>query len=145
MKKYVALAIVGLLFTMPLFAEPAKPESIRLMMKKTGAVNIGEEMMKHMLPSLKQLSPNAPESFWKEIMTEMDMSDAIELLVPIYQKHLTEQDVQAINRFYDTDAGKRLIKANPKIMEESMAVGQKWGREVAEKVIKKLKEKNLLN
>ena len=59
------------------------------------------------------------------------------LTIPIYQKHLTQEDIAALNKFYDSPAGKKMIKVQPLIMQESMAVGQAWGQKIAQEVINK--------
>ena len=142
MNKYISFIIVTILFTMPLFAKPAKPESIKYMMEKTGAKKMGLLMMNQMLPNLKKLAPNAPESFWKDIKSEINMDELVDLIIPIYQKYLNQEDIEAINKFYDTKAGQKLIKVNPKIMQESMIAGREWGSKIAQNVISKIKEKN---
>jgi len=62
------------------------------------------------------------------------------LMIPIYQKHFTEAEIQAINDFYQTPAGKKLIKEMPDIMQESFVIGQQWGQDIAQKMVTKYKE-----
>jgi hypothetical protein len=139
MKKYLYGLFISLLLTVPSFAETAKPDSIRLLMEKSGSKDLGLQVMKQLIPMLKQLAPDAPDSFWREVMQEIDMDEMVNLLIPIYQKHLNEQDIQDIINFYDTQAGKKLIRSTPYITQESMLVGQKWGESIAQRVINKLK------
>jgi len=140
--KYKILFILLLtlsFFTSHASAEPAKKESIKLLMEKTGAGDIGKQMLNQMIPALKSMIPNAPENFWKDMMQEINSEQMIDLIIPVYQKHLSEKDVRAINAFYDTNAGKKLISAQPLIMQESMILGQQWGREIAGNIIEKYK------
>jgi hypothetical protein len=69
------------------------------------------------------------------------MDDLVTLLAPVYEKHLTEADLNEVIKFYNTPAGKKLAQKNPAIMQDSMVAGQTWGMKVAEKVQAKLKEK----
>ncbi len=144
MKKIIGIIVVMLLCGTTLFASPAKEDSIRKLIELSGSKNIGQQFMNQLLPNLKRLAPDVPEEFWDEMEKEIDMDKVAELIIPIYQKHLTEEDIQAINKFYKTDAGKKLIKASPAIMQESMAVGQQWGRQVAQRILDKLKMKNYI-
>ena len=41
-------------------------------------------------------------------------------MVPVYQKHLTKGDVEALVAFYSTPTGQKLIKEMPQILAESM-------------------------
>jgi hypothetical protein len=54
--------------------------------------------------------------------------EMIDAIVPIYQKHLTKSDIDAILAFYATPAGQRLLKETPAILAESMEVGGEMGR-----------------
>ncbi|VAW73483.1 FIG01059457: hypothetical protein [hydrothermal vent metagenome] len=123
-------------------AEPASKESIKKMMVKTGAGKMGVQVMGQMIPALKQMIPDAPEEFWQGIMAEVNADKLIELVIPVYQKHLTEEDIKGINAFYDSPAGKKLIKVQPEIVQESMLIGQKWGEQIAQDVLLKYKEQN---
>lgn len=141
MKKYWFICLLSsvLFFSLPAFSKPASQENIRKLMEITGAGEMGIQMMNQMLPALKQMIPDAPEEFWTDVMAEVDGNQIIELVIPVYQKYLSEEDVTAINAFYNTPAGKNLIQVQPAILQESMMLGQEWGQGIAEKVIIKYK------
>ncbi|GIU24675.1 DUF2059 domain-containing protein [Shewanella schlegeliana] len=133
----LALITFSTSFSATTFAEPASAESVKQLMHKTGAGELGIQAMNQMLPALKNLIPDAPETFWSDYMAAFNPDDLVEMTVPIYQKYLSEEEVQALNSFYDTPAGKKLIKVQPLIMQESMMAGQQWGQAVAQDVISK--------
>lgn len=93
------------------------------------------QMMGQMVPALKQMVPNAPDAFWNKIVSEVDSNEVIDMTVPIYQKYLTQDDIDALNAFYNSPAGQKMIQVQPKIMRESITVGQQWGQQVAKKVM----------
>ncbi|MCP4274395.1 MAG: DUF2059 domain-containing protein [Gammaproteobacteria bacterium] len=126
-------------------AETASKKSVKMLMERTGAGNMGVQMMNQMLPALKKMVPDAPEKFWTDVMAEMNANQIIELVIPVYQKHLTEQDIKEIIAFYNSAAGKKLIRVQPAIMQESMALGQQWGQETARNVINKYKAQSEKN
>ena len=144
MKKILGAVVVAALCVSSVSAEVAKKESILKLMEKTGAKNMGKQMMARMMPSMKVYAPKAPDSFWDDMVKEIDMDKLVELIVPIYQKHFTEEDIQDINNFYDTPVGQKMIEHMPQIMQESMNAGQEWGKEIGEMILKKLKEKKYL-
>lgn len=135
MKKLLSLCLATLLFSSPALAEQASPESIKALMIKTGAGNMATQMMGQMVPALKQMAPNAPDAFWDKIMAEVDSNEVIDMTVPIYQKYLSQEDINALNEFYNSPAGQKMIQVQPKIMRESITVGQQWGQQVAKKVM----------
>lgn len=135
-----ALLLTLSLTSMSALAEPATKESIKALMNKTGAGEMGMLMMNQLLPTLKQMIPEAPEKFWADVMTEMKVDEINELVIPVYQKYLNAKDIKELNAFYDTPAGKKLIRVQPKIMQESMVIGQAWGQQTAINVINKYKQ-----
>jgi hypothetical protein len=120
--------------------EPAKPESIKQLMRLTGSGELGIQVMNQMLPALKNMVPEAPESFWTDIMDEVNVDEIEAMVIPIYQKYLSEEDIAAINVFYATPAGKKIISVQPSIMQESMMVGQQWGQDLAQRVLQKYQQ-----
>ncbi len=144
--KVPTLAAVALFASLALSVradDQASEKSVKELMALTGAGNLGLQMMQNMLPSLKQLVPQAPTSFWTEFMQEVHPTDLEELVVPIYQKNFTEQEIRETIEFYRSPTGQKVIRQLPNVMQESMAVGQTWGRQLAQKVIEKAKAENL--
>ena len=137
----LVLATACLLSQTAVTAEPASAQSIKHMMQMTGAGDIGMQMINQMLPALKNMAPDAPDSFWVDVMAEIDTNEIEDLVIPVYQKYLTEADIQAINNFYQTPSGKKLIKVQPSMIQESFVIGQQWGQGVAKKILMKYKNK----
>jgi hypothetical protein len=136
MKKIASIFIL-LGLSLPILAEPAKPESVQKLMDISGAGELGKMMMSQMMPALKQSIPEASDEFWLDVATEMNFEQLITSIIPVYQQHLSEADVQAILKFYTTPAGKKLISSQPIIMQQSMQIGQQWGQSVFMKVMEK--------
>jgi uncharacterized protein len=137
MIKRLSLALSILIISTSALGEVASTESVRKLMLKTGAGDMSKQMMNQMLPALKQMIPDAPEQFWQDIMADVNADEIINMTVPIYQKHLSQADINAINDFYDSPAGKRLIQVQPVIMQESIVMGQAWGQKLAQDVMQK--------
>ena len=76
-------------------------------------------------------SPDIPAKFWTEFSAGVNTKEILSLMIPIYDKYLSHNDIKAMIHFYQSPAGKRLITAQPKIAQESMMVGQQWGERIA--------------
>jgi hypothetical protein len=145
MKKTIAL-VLSLTYTSFSFAdtnveasrvEGASVASVKELMDKTGTGEIAIQAMNQMLPVIKKMVPEASEEFWAEFMKEVKPDELVTMIIPIYQKHFSQQDIDAVNAFYDTKAGKNFIQSQPLIMQESMVVGQAWSQSIVQKVISK--------
>ena len=82
--------------------------------------------------------PQVPEKFWSDFMKEVHTDELIDLIVLVYDRNLTEGDVKELIRFYETPTGKKFVSVLPEITQESMSVGEKWGRDLAMRVMTKL-------
>lgn len=91
-------------------SETADIESIEELLVLTGAANMGEQMVEQMLPAIKRAMPRAPEAFWAEFKAEADVNELMDLIIPIYQKYLTKEDVVSLNEFYKSEIGLKMIK-----------------------------------
>jgi uncharacterized protein len=74
---------------------------------------------------------------WKELATPEDMLEAI---VPVYEKHFDESDLDALIAFYETPVGRKLAEKNAAIFKDTSAAGQKWVQDVNARVVKALKD-----
>ncbi len=122
-------------------AESAKIKDIRKLMALTGAADLGMQVMDQMMVAFERNMPKVPKAFWAEFRKEIDVQVLVDLVVPVYDKHLNHEDIKALLVFYESSAGKKLIRVLPQITKESMASGEAWGRQIAERALKKLKAK----
>ena len=59
----------------------------------------------------------------------------------VYATHFTLEDLQALNKFYQSDVGKRLIAEAPAIAKENIPIGMAWGRDAAQRAMAKAVDK----
>jgi uncharacterized protein len=116
-----------------------KSAKARQFLELSGAGTLGVQMMGQMLPALKQMAPDAPESFWQEFMSEVRPESLIDLIVPIYAKHFEEAELDELIAFYASPIGRKTVERLPAITAESMSVGQAWGEAIAKRAIERLK------
>lgn len=118
--------------------ESQKQKDIRKLLQITGSGELGTQVMNQMIGSMKKAMPNVPDKFWNDFMKEVHTSELVDLIVPIYDRNLTHDDVKQLIKFYESPTGRKFVGVLPKITQESMAVGEKWGRDLAQRVIQKL-------
>jgi|SRR5688572_17999836 len=116
-----------------------KADDIRKLLVMTGSAQLGAQVMAQLMQSMKKAMPNVPERFWADFQKEVRTDELIDLIVPVYDRHLSHDDVKALIKFYETPSGKKFVSVLPQITQESMAAGENWGRGLAERVISRLK------
>ncbi len=141
---------------------PAKKADIKRLMEITGSVNIGKQfaaatseqmfrMMKSEHPEISDrafaVMNNELVAFFSEKMSAP--GGIMDQLIPVYAKYFTHREIRELLAFYDTPTGRKLILSMPKVVNESMQLGQKWGEslgpELEQRVMAALDKEGLLN
>jgi hypothetical protein len=87
---------------------------------RTGA----EAAFKQDIPDASAEQLKKVDGLTDAIFGDMPINEIIAAMVPIYQKHITKSDLQAIIAFYSSPVGQRLLKEQPAMMAEGMQAGQ---------------------
>ena len=122
--------------------DPAKEKSIRKLLEVTGSAKLGLQVMQQMLASLRQSQPSVPEEFWTGVSKKIRAEGLVDLIIPIYAKYYTQEDIDGLLAFYQTPLGQKVIATLPQISQESLQAGQQWGRSIAEQVIQELQKRD---
>jgi hypothetical protein len=121
-----------------------KTENIRKLLELTGSGKIGVQVAQNMIVSFKKVYPSVPDEFWEGFKKELNSEVLVEMVIPIYDKYYTETEIKELTDFYATPIGRKVITVTPLISQESMQAGQKWGKELGEKLYKDLNDKGLI-
>lgn len=148
MKKLLLLAFITIFsWTSIAHAEISKEKrkEVEKMLRLTGMEKLMDQMKTQMISALKAQMKEVPEEFWKKFQEKMDTRELLEKLIPLYDKYYTIEDLKAVNAFYESSAGQKVLSSLPQIMQESMKVGQEWGakigKQAAEEAEQELKKK----
>lgn len=146
MKKIIFLTASLFVATLTLSAQSSDySKKLNEMFVVSGSEESYKAAITQMLTIFKQQSPETGEDTWKELEVEFmksSISDLTEMLVPVYQKYLTLEDLEGMIAFYKTPVGQKYARTTPLIMQESMQIGAEWGQKIGENLQKKLEEKS---
>lgn len=132
-------------------AEPAAEEvvngadtevqrDIRRLLEASGAAAAGKQVMDQMMDMFSQSNPAVPPEFWTGLQEEIDMDEFVNMLIPVYEKHLSHEDIKGLIAFYESPLGRKMVATQPALMEDSMVLGQQWGADLARRVMEKMGE-----
>ena len=129
--------------------DPAKEEDIRALLEITGSAKLGEEMQKAFL---EQVRANFVESLPQNERSKRFVDDYIDrfqkkfnpqaltdLTIPIYDKHISSDDLKGLLAFYGSPLGERTLKALPLVLKESRERGAALEQKAAEETMEELK------
>jgi len=132
-------------------AQPTKEEKIRELLAITQAESLAQQVLPVALQQARgmvsRLRPDIPEAVWKETLAEMEVvfresiGAFIENTIPIYERNLTEEEIDGMLAFYRTTVGQSVVKKLPRLTQESMLAGQQWGVSVHKEMQKRMVEK----
>jgi uncharacterized protein len=126
-------------------AMPSKEDDIRKMLHLTGAGKIGEQIMDQMFDTLRQSMRQVPQHVWDEIINEFKVEFAadklIEMNVPIYARHFSQDEIRELIAFYESPIGRKLASVTPLLAKESFEVGVAHGQRVMSNVLERLQSR----
>ena len=99
-----------------------------------------EEGFKHKVPDATPAQLADVDNFAEKLFQGMPVDEMVDAMVPIYQKHLTHEDIEAILAFYSSTVGQKLLREQPAMMQEGMEVGGEIGRKRIGVMMQKMDE-----
>lgn len=82
----------------------------------------------------KDLTTNAIN----DVMKNYPIDDVLRDMIPVYQAHLTEGDLEQVIAFYSSPTGQRLLKEMPAMTQEAMRVSYTRMQPEIEKLMKNM-------
>lgn len=90
-------------------------DSMRLHMQREA-----EQVFRDKFPNPSPQQLQSVKSIVDDSFQEVSLDDLIQDLVPVYQRHLTRSDVQALVAFYSSAPGQKILREQPAMIKESM-------------------------
>lgn len=119
----------------------SKEQKVRELLEETGAVKISLQLVQQIFGGFRDRFKEVPQDVWDKLMAGAKMEEIVSLLIPIYAKYYTEEELDGLLQFYRSPLGKKTIAITPQVMQESMQVGSQWGKQLAAKILRELNEK----
>lgn len=141
MKKLLLFAFVVVLSSTSFAQTTPKSQTVRKLLEVTGSANLNKQMIDNIVEMYKGSYSDVQQTFWEEFRKEANMEELQNLIIPIYEKYYTEEELTQLIAFYESPLGRKLIQSLPQVMQESMKVGEAWGKAMGERIYKKLVEK----
>ena len=163
--KKLAVFVIGLAFVFTVHAQsdaidPELEAAIGELIDATGALEIGEQfaaaIINQMTGALRESQPDVPtqafdiisEEVTATITGELEMGNFQALIVPIYAKYFSLEEVRQLLAFYQTPLGRKTVEVMPQLTQESMLVGQSWGLDIGpvigQRVARRLAEEGIV-
>lgn len=93
-------------------------KSMMIVMETQMRKTVHEQIQKQ--PNLPADAEERLNKSTDEMVRTFPVDELIDTMIPVYQKHLTKGDVDALVAFYSSPTGEKMLKEMPAIMSESM-------------------------
>ncbi len=122
----------------------SKHEKIKELILMTGSPQTAIELMKQQMALLKKalpLPPRAQDDFAEQFVAAVKLDEFIDLVVPVYARHFSEEEIDGLLAFYRSPLGRKVLQNLPAIASESQEVGRRWGSEIGARVAQQIDER----
>lgn len=99
--------------------------------------------MDQFIAAFRQVAPNVPQEFWEKYKQRVNFDELVELVVPIYDKYFTEEDIKVMLDYYNTPTGRKVTATTTQMTKEKMTVMQAWGRKLGTEIERELRQKGI--
>jgi hypothetical protein len=111
-------------------SQAASPESLMELFKTLQTDTAGRQVMMGVLNAMSEdLSPSQAQKLEKFYREKINFKELTERLIPIYQKHFTQSDVQAAIDFYRSPVGQKFLEKQPQVVMEAQPIISAWADE----------------
>jgi uncharacterized protein len=80
---------------------------------------------------ISQIRETVQQLMPKFLSRKQELFDELALL---YAGQMSVADMQAATAFFKSEAGQRFVAMQPQLLQQSMAVGQRWGQKVGQQL-----------
>ncbi|HEY2116414.1 MAG TPA: DUF2059 domain-containing protein [Candidatus Angelobacter sp.] len=91
-------------------------------------------------PTPKQME--ALNGMIDDAIGDLPLDEMVEVMVPIYRRHLSKSDVEEMIRFFGGPVGQKLLREQPQMMQEGMQAGVAVQQRRMEQIKIKIRERS---
>ena len=107
-----------------------KRAEIQKMLRLTGMESRMGQMKSQIIAGMRKQMSDMSDVFWTKLEQKLDYHELIEMVMPIYDKYYTLEDLKSANAFYESPAGIRILSVSPMVSQEVVKISMEWGAKI---------------
>ena len=138
------------------YLTPAKRADIEKLMQIIGppppeaTKQMANLFFRQMSQAIKASRPDLPAKTYQILGEEINRvveeqmtakGGFLDMVIPIYSRHFSHEDIKGLLKFYQTELGQKMIKTYPLIFQESMTLLQDWSKSIEPLIKKKVNQR----
>lgn len=116
---------------------------LKKIMTLSGSSASSEAIMSQLMASMKNGPFQQDEAYWKDFASKWTRKiedKVMEVYAPIYQQHMTLDELKKVVAFYESPAGRKLGETATAVATESMPMIQQLSMEMVQEMMPKLQK-----
>jgi hypothetical protein len=124
--------------------DPEKLEAIERLLEVSGEADLMKQGMLAMIDQMRPALAELPQEFFDEFKKAVLGDDLVTMVIPVYDRHFTLEEIEELTYFYESPIGVKLVKKQPLIQQDGMGVGQRWGEQKAAEIMETLRQRGVI-
>lgn len=124
---------------------PGREADIRRLLELMSPRENFKGLVDEITGSLRKTLPPIPDQAWLDVKSmvekEFTYDNMEKLLVPIYSKHFTAQEIKQLLVFYESPVGRKYARELPKVELDSFLVSTEFGVNLRKRILESLRSK----
>ena len=112
---------------------------------KQQSMEIAEQMIREKMPDATAEEKKQFREMMDEVMRQAlgpaAINEMLEATIPVYQRHLTKADLDAMIAFYGSPVGQKILHEQPAMVQESMEASAGIQQRIARSMFQKIDER----
>jgi hypothetical protein len=108
------------------------------LMDVVGTVKVMQATVDRLLSGIRSKYSWLNDAQWRRVSKALDVAEEAKLFIPVYDRHLSEDDLRQLLVFYKSPVGQRVLNAMPQILQEVGVVVREWSEKKASEIIREL-------
>ena len=98
------------------------------------------EGLKRRAPQMTEQDLARLDQFTSDVLKDFPVDGMLDDMIPVYQKHLNKADVDAMNAFYQSPTGQKMLREMPAMTAESMQASSPRIQAMMDKVMERAEQ-----
>jgi hypothetical protein len=112
---------------------------------KQQSMEVAEQMVRERMPDAtpehKQQFRQMLDDVMRQSLGPVAINEMLEATIPVYQRHLTKSDLDAMVAFYSSPVGQKILHEQPAMVQESMEASAGIQQRIARTMFQKIDER----
>lgn len=129
------------MMTSIVFAQISKEQKIKELIYSSGNFSLTEKTINDLFAAYKKQYSAVPDSEWESIRTKVSINELIDEVSKIYGNKFSENEINELYVFYQSDLGKKVFQNSLVIKNEIQDAVSYWAGDITKIINTHLEEK----